>query len=56
MAIMARKFVKTVVLADIMSCIRMISFWHVVCFLISVRSGRNFIGGAEKPIGQQRNH
>ena len=48
MAIMARRFIKTVVLADIMSCIRIISFWHTVCFLISVRSRRNSITGVEK--------
>ena len=48
MAIMARRFIKTVVLADIMSCIRIISFWHTVCFLISVRSGRSFAEEAEK--------
>ena len=61
MAIMARKFIKNCrfgryyvmhsynfFLADIMSCIRIISFWHTVCFLISVRSRRNSITGVEK--------
>ena len=51
MAIMARKFIKnTVVLADIMSCIRIISFWHTVCFLVSVRSRRgSLIRAGEQP-------
>ena len=32
-------FVETVFLADIMSSIRIISFWHTVCLLINVRLG-----------------
>lgn len=48
MAIMARKFIKTVVLADIMSCNHIIPFWHTVCFLISVRSRRSFLAGGQK--------
>ena len=32
-------FVETVFLADIMSSIRIFSFWHTVCLLINVRLG-----------------
>ena len=53
MAIMARRFIKTVVLADIMSCIRIISFWHTVCFLVSVRSRRGSLIRAGETTGQK---
>ena len=53
MAIMVRRFIKTVVLADIMSCIRIISFWHTVCFLVSVRSRRGSLIRAGETTGQK---
>ncbi len=42
-------FIKTVFLADIVSCIRLISFWHKVCLFIDVRSRQGFEEKADPP-------
>ncbi|EDO09545.1 hypothetical protein BACOVA_05408 [Bacteroides ovatus ATCC 8483] len=36
-----------------MSCIRIISFWHTVCFLVSVRSRRGSLIRAGETTGQK---
>lgn len=50
----AVSFVRTVFLADIVSCFCVISFWHTVCSLLSVRLGRSSTIGVEKQADEKK--